>query len=71
MGNFIEDYLHNPALEILEARNGLDRTNRFDNISEDDIYSQISSGEFRLYEEIIFSASAEDSPQAENYAVVA
>lgn len=71
MGNFIEDYLHNPALAILEARNELDRTDRFDNISEDDIYSQISSGEFRLYEEIIFSAAAEDSPRAENYAVVA
>ena len=52
MGNFIEDYLHNPALAILEARNELDRTSRFDNISDDDIYSQISSGEFRLYEEI-------------------
>ncbi len=69
MADFIEDYLHNPTLSILEALNKLDRTDRFDSINEDDIYTQISSGEFRLYEEIIFSSASEDFPQAENYAV--
>ena len=71
MGNFIEDYLHNPALAISSALTGLESTDRFDAIDEDDIYSQISSGEFRLYEEIIFSASAGDSPQKENFSRVA
>jgi len=70
MGTFIEDYLHNPSLAILAAKNSVDESDRFDNIDEDDIYAQLSSGEFRLYEEIIFSTSAEDSPRAENYAVV-
>lgn len=71
MGTFIEDYLNNPTLAISAAMNQLDRTDRFDNINEDDIYSQIASGEFRLYEEIIFSDVAEDSPHAERYAGVA
>ena len=71
MGTFIEDYLHNPSLAILTAKNSVDESDRFDNINEDDIYAQLSSGEFRLYEEIIVSTSAEDSPRAENYAVVA
>ena len=71
MGTFIEDYLHNPAQAILAAMDQLDRTDRFDNINEEDIYSQLASGEFHLYEEIIFSTIAEDSPHAESYAGVA
>ena len=71
MGTFIEDYLNNPTLAISAAMNQLDRTARFDNIDEDDIYAQIASGEFRLYEEIIFSDVTEDTPHAERYAGVA
>jgi hypothetical protein len=71
MANFIEDYLHNPALAISSAQTVLESTDRFDAIDEDDIYTQISSGEFRLYEEIIFSNSAGESPHAENFSRVA
>jgi hypothetical protein len=49
----------------------LESTDRFDAIDEDDIYTQISSGEFRLYEEIIFSNSAGESPHEENFSRVA
>lgn len=55
MGTFIEDYLHNPSHAILTAKSQLDQTNLNNQIDDDAIYSQIASGEFRLYEEIIFS----------------
>lgn len=71
MSTFIEDYLHNPSIAIQTAKKSIGESDRFNDINEDDIYAQLSSGEFRLYEEIIFSTSAEDSPHAENYAVVA
>ena len=52
MCNFIEDYLGNPSQAIINAR--LDVESRFGGLEYDDehIYSQISSPEFRLYEEI-------------------
>lgn len=55
MCNFIKDYPQNPALAISEAQALANR--RFENleISDDLIWSQISSPEFRLYEEIVLS----------------
>lgn len=52
MSNFIEDYLQNPSLAILNARERADR--RFADIDIDDelVYDQLASPEFRLYEEI-------------------
>lgn len=55
MGTFIEDYLQNPSHAILTAKSQLDQTNMNNQIDDDTIYSQIASGEFRLYEEMIFS----------------
>lgn len=52
MRTFIEDYLNNPSQAILNAHSDVEsrfRDLRYDN---DHIYSQISSPEFRLYEEI-------------------
>ena len=71
MKSFIENYLLDPSQAIADARQMSQTDSWSENIDEDQIYSQIASGEFRLYEEIIFSTSAEDSPRAENYAVVA
>lgn len=55
MNTFIEDYLQNPSQAIMNARRNADL--RFSTIdcSDDMIYSQISSPEHRLYEEILWS----------------
>ena len=52
MCTFIEDYLSNPAQAILNALPDVE--SRFGDFEYDDdhVYSQISSPEFRLYEEI-------------------
>ena len=55
MRNFIEDYLVNPSHAIETAVN--EPMDWADNMSDDMIYQQILSPEFRLYEEIIFSSS--------------
>lgn len=53
MCNFIKDYPQNPAQTILQAQTLADRKFKDFEIDEDLIWSQISSPEFRLYEEII------------------
>lgn len=60
MGTFIEDYLDNPSGAISSARARLAETNFYEQMDDDAIYSQIASGEFRLYEEIIFSQPLEE-----------
>lgn len=60
MKSFIEDYLHNPSAAIAKAADSM--TGKwYENIDDDLIYAQISSPEFRLYEEIIFSTENSDS----------
>lgn len=61
MRNFIEDYLQNPSLAVAAAQNT--PMGWAEAIDDDMIYSQLSSPEFRLYEEIILSPSPEDSAQ--------
>ena len=53
MCTFIEDYLNSPSAAIARAMN--EQKNRFNDIDEEQIYQQLASPEFRLYEEIIFS----------------
>lgn len=55
MCTFIDDYLKDPSKAILTARQNAER--RFCDIDcpEETIYSQLSSPEFRLYEEVLFS----------------
>ena len=43
----------------------------FDEIDEDEIYRQLASPEFRLYEEIILSPDLEEAPRANSFSVVA
>lgn len=50
MSNFIEDYLQNPSLAILKARESA--SGRFDHISNEMVYDQLSSPEYNLYQEI-------------------
>jgi hypothetical protein len=59
MCNFIEDYLENPSSAISDAIRKA--SSKFSSVSfdEESIYNQISSPEFRLYEEMIFLASSE------------
>ena len=71
MTTFIEDYLNDPSQAISSARTRLPETNWYDTIDDESIYSQLASGEFRLYEEIVLSQPYGDSPRAESYAVVA
>ena len=48
MRNFIEDYLMNPTAAIASATEETSACEWMNTISEDTIYSQISSPEFRL-----------------------
>ena len=52
MCTFIEDYLSNPAQAILNALPDVETRFRDIEYHDDYIYSQISSPEFRLYEEM-------------------
>lgn len=62
MKNFIEDYFQNPAQAIANARQTADAETWYDNIDEDMIYAQIASGEFKLYEAMIFAPDTEELP---------
>lgn len=65
MCNFIEDYLSDPSQAVSAALAAVHNSEWYDNVDDDVIYTQISSPEFRLYENIIFSMSADDSRHAE------
>ena len=67
MGTFIEEYLQDPSRAISSALKQLNGTNRFEQIDDDSIYTQLASGEFRLYEEIIFSQLSEESPSQKTF----
>lgn len=71
MKSFIADYLQDPTLAIADAQ--VESTSRmwFDEIDEDEIYRQLASPEFRLYEEIILSPDLEEAPRANSFSVVA
>ena len=58
MCTFIEDYLKCPATAVRNAQTA--NTNRFDNIDDEQVYAQISSGEFKLYLAMILSSADED-----------
>lgn len=57
---FIEDYIQNPDSAIAHAQESM-AGRWYDNVDEELIYKEISSPEFRLYEEIIFSPSVEET----------
>lgn len=53
MNSFIADYLQDPSLAVAAAQASCRQTMWLDNIDEEEIYRQLASGEFRLYEEIV------------------
>ena len=56
MKSFIEDYLDNPTTAIAKAAESL--TGKwYDNVEEEQIYAQISTPQYRLYETIVLSPS--------------
>lgn len=71
MRNFIEDYLNNPTLAVAAAVDSLTDIDRFADIDEESVYKQIATPEFRLYEEIILSMSADDLHLADSLRPVA
>ena len=71
MNNFIEDFLYNPTQAISAARERA--AIRFDNLQydEEQIYNEIASPEFHLYEAVVMSDVNENTPHTGIYAVVA
>lgn len=71
MFNFVEDYPGNKAQALATAKSMADRMQWCDGVDDDLICSQLESGEFRLYMEMVFCDAAEDSPRANSFSVVA
>lgn len=67
MRDFIEDYLIDPSGAISAAVNESSFADFGKDFDEESIYEQLSSGEFRLYEEMLFS----DGKRGANFASVA
>lgn len=53
MSTFIEDYLHNPAMAVASAINQAGNLLWSECIDDELIYQQISTPQFRLYEEML------------------
>lgn len=58
MRTFIDDYLDSPEEAVRNAQTV--QGNRFDSIDDEQVYAQISSGEFKLYLAMILSSDKED-----------
>jgi hypothetical protein len=71
MSNFIEDYLQNPSQAISSARERADRKFSFDSFDQQQIYKEMASPEFHLYEAMVMSDVNENTPRSGIYAVVA
>ncbi len=67
MRTFIHDYLQEPAQAIADARQRAYYKFFDQDFSEDKIYAELGSPEFRLYEEMIFCEDSE--PQTYDFAV--
>lgn len=71
MNNFIEDYLYNPTQAISAARECAAIRFRSVQYDEEQIYKEVASPEFRLYEAVVMSDVNENTPHTGIYAVVA
>lgn len=68
MSTFIEDYLQNPTLAILNAKTVVENKVWHRDLDDELIYAQIDSPEFRLYEEVILSSRYDDNSLERSYA---
>lgn len=71
MCTFIEDYLDIPAKAISAARERTCRKFWYDVFDEEQIYKELASPEFHLYEAMVMTEENENTPHASGYAVVA
>lgn len=55
MSNFIEDYLSDPTMAIANACKSIRSNSCAGHIDDEEIYLQLSSPEFRLYEDIVLN----------------
>lgn len=60
MNGFIEDYLNDPTTAIASAIKRSNDLSWTGEVDENQIYEALSSGQFRLYESIVFSPDPED-----------
>ncbi len=60
MNSFIEDYLNNPTTAIASAQERSQNLSWVSEIDDDMIYDALASGQFRLYEAMIFSTATDD-----------
>ena len=60
MNSFIEDYLNSPSAAIASATESSRNLSWASEIDDNMIYDALASGEFRLYEAMIFASSADD-----------
>ncbi len=60
MNSFIEDYLQCPTSAIASAQQRSQNLSWAIDVDEETIYDALASGQFRLYEEIVFSKSEGD-----------
>ena len=67
MNNFVEDYPGAKSRTLAAAKSEADSRKYFDQVDEDDIYRQLSSPEYKLYLEMIFSDSVEESSDIYTY----
>ena len=71
MSTFIEDYLRDSSQAIAEARDRASRKFWYDDFSEEEIYKEIASPEYHLYETVVLCENEEITPHASGFAVVA
>ena len=67
MSNFVEDYPGNKSRTLAAAKSEADNRQWFDQVDEGEIYRQLSSPEYKLYLEMIFSDSTEESSDLYTY----
>lgn len=64
MSKFINDYPDNKTIVLAATKQRADQMHWSDAVDDEMVYRQIASGEFQLYQEIIFCTAVEESPRA-------
>ena len=60
MSTFIEDYLNNPNSALAAALERSKSLSWASEIDEEMVYDDLASGQFRLYDAMVFSSDADD-----------
>lgn len=54
MNSFIEDYLSNPTSAVFSSQKRAQELSWISDVDDEMVYKALASGQFRLYEEIVF-----------------